>query len=166
MNYERLGPDLQCPHHKKQLVVHTGVICEFSGRRRRGDEADLSCGRCPRKGLEFYDMFYRCTTEQCSFCVCRICALQEAKPPVLEKDADGTLIESLHACSLKPHTVDSTEANCWTCDISQVYPKLVCDSFHSKGSQSSKKYGLGCRKCNFDICVRCVVRHLSGDVNC
>ena len=87
-------------------------------------------------------MFYCCPTEGCTHAVCRFCALENASPPVLEKE--GTVFEAIHECALKPLYRELLEQKEWTCQINKVYPKLTCDSFLTKGN-SAKVYGLTCK---------------------
>lgn len=106
-------------------------------------------------------MYYGCNIQKCTcnYDVCRICALSMGDKPLLEKGVMGTSFPEIHKCRLKPHKMDAPERKNFECDIANVCPDdPVCESHLQKTYRSEYVYGLECRKCDFDICIACVIK--------
>lgn len=121
----------------------------------------MKCASCKRVNLHRYDMFYVCSESSCpcTHLVCRMCALQQCSKPFLQ--AGGTKFPSIHRCPL--HVQEFRLLGYWTCDIGDARHRGhmkkhggKCLSQITSGEHSKYTYGLGCRNCDFDVCLKCV----------
>lgn len=152
VNYDRVN--VCCPSGH-QLEVQRGWICQLIQNNRT---EDLVCSGCGRTELSHYDMFYTCKQNNyaCKYHLCRACALQTCQPPILE---DTGLKLPVHSCKLTPHALNSRSRGAWKCDLADSGEG--CESGIVRFNSTQHVYGLECRACNFDICLRCALKALS-----
>merc|ERR1712166_1026513 len=107
--------------------------------------------------------FYRCSDAaacKCNYDLCRHCALTNCDPPVL-KDKEKF---NFHKCQMNRRTKDMKYDGDWCCAAvnADIFPlgQGKCETgMHPNRLHSKHIQGYYCETCDFDLCLKCVLKH-------
>ena len=111
------------------------------------------------------DFFYRCAewaTCDCKYDICRLCALINSDPPVLEDRMDF----SFHDCEMKKHIKDAANWKCNAWDLkSETEGAKEAECLIGMKNAAYSKYiqGYHCGDCDFNMCLKCVLHYKDTD---
>ena len=136
------------------MVAHSGLDIFNRGE-------PYNCVKCNRRYLNKYDLYYRCSQRGCpckGSYTCRLCALSSGPKPFLKPG--GTVFPSIHNHPMVPNQNQGG----WICDMSD--PDHEAHTLNHGGTcllrmgddyeESKYIYALECRKCDFDVCLKCI----------
>jgi hypothetical protein len=93
------------------------------------------------------EFFYTC----CQTNYCRLCALTKCDPPILEDKMNV----KFHECVL--NRMEPNRNTGWDCDGKHHTKEKKCMSGLTGFYQSEHIQGYNCRRCDFDVCLKCIL---------
>lgn len=103
-----------------------------------------------------HELFYHCGEGECKYDLCRLCALNMCKPPILTKE----IKVSVHQHTMKKRAPNSNSG--WNCDVSHAEngAGIKCDCAIPGFNKTQYIQGYHCSQgCDFDVCLKCALRY-------